>query len=335
MIKNATTAWMLALVTLTACEGPQSSVPSPHQGIIELDQRTVAFETNGRLLTVEVVRGQKIVVGQRIATIDGPLLPATRAARAADLEAAKAQLALLEGGAKPEDIAALQAQVRSLQASERTIAVNLGREKQLVADHAAPAATLDDLSGKLSAAKAQREALQHQLAGVKSGARTPELDAARARIAAATAALDLEDRRAALLTLVAPVAGTVLDVIADPGEVVGAGTPVVVVGDEDHPYVDVFVATAALGPLAVGQRAQVLVDGIAPSAATIEHIATTTEFTPRFVFSRDERQHLVVRVRLRIEDPSHYLHPGLPAFAVFANAPGVASIPLPAAPVTP
>ena len=119
--------------------------------------------------------------------------------------------------------------------------------------------------------------------------------------------------------LSAPVAGTVLAVIADPGEVVGAGTPIVLLGDDDHPYVDVFVSTAALAPLHIGASAQVLIDGIAPTAATIEHIGTTTEFTPRFVFSRDERQHLVVRVRLRLDDPGHHVHPGVPAFALFAG----------------
>ena len=319
MIKNAGAALLLVLLAGAACDGPKASVPSPHQGIVELDQRTLAFELGGRVLTVEVVRGQRLERGQRIATIDAPLMPSARAARAAELDLAKAQLALLEGGARPEDIAALQAQVRSLQATERTLATSLAREKQLVADHAAPAAALDEIGGKLSASKAQREALQHQLAGVKSGARTPELDAARARIAAATAGLDAEDRRAELLVLSAPVAGTVLAVIADPGEVVGAGTPIVLLGDDDHPYVDVFVSTAALAPLHIGASAQVLIDGIAPTAATIEHIGTTTEFTPRFVFSRDERQHLVVRVRLRLDDPGHHVHPGVPAFALFAG----------------
>jgi len=319
MIKNTNAALLLAMLAGVACDGPTASVPSPHQGIVELDQRTLAFELAGRVLTVDVIRGERVKRGQRIATIDAPLLPSARAARAADLDLAKAQLALLEGGARPEDIAALQAQVRSLQASEHTIATSLARERQLVADHAAPAATLDELSGRLSAAKAQREALQHQLASVKSGARTPELDAAQARIAGATAALDAEDRRAALLTLTAPVDGTILAVIADPGEVVGAGGPIVLLGDDDHPYVDVFVATAALAPLVVGAPAQVIIDGIAPTTATIEHIAATTEFTPRFVFSRDERQHLVVRVRLRLSDPDHHVHPGLPAFAVFAS----------------
>jgi hypothetical protein len=47
----------------------------------------------------------------------------------------------------------------------------------------------------------------------------------------------------------------------------------------------------------------------------VEHISRTTEFTPRYLFSERERPNLVIRVRLRIEDPERRLHAGVPAFA--------------------
>ena len=48
--------------------------------------------------------------------------------------------------------------------------------------------------------------------------------------------------------------------------------------------------------------------------AHIEHVFPNTEFTPRFLFSDAERPNLVVRVRVRAEDPRHELHQGIPAF---------------------
>lgn len=322
MIKNHRAAALLVLgAALAACDGTRSSVPSPHQGVIELDQRVLAFEVGGRIVTVEVARGQSVKAGQRIATLDDALVRPTRAARVAEIDAARAQLALLEGGARPQDIAALEAQVRSLKANEQTIATVIDRQRRLVAEHAAPESTLDEPEGRLRAAKAQRQAAEHQLASVRSGARTPELDAARARIAALDAALEAEDLRQQKLVLHAPADGVIFEVLADPGEVAMPGAPIATLGDRDHPYVDVFVATAALAPLDVGQRAQVLVDGLPPLEAAIERIGDTTEFTPRYVFSKEERPHLVVRVRLRLFDPEHRVHPGLPAFAVFSPAP--------------
>ncbi|HRE91404.1 MAG TPA: HlyD family efflux transporter periplasmic adaptor subunit, partial [Myxococcota bacterium] len=115
----------------------------------------------------------------------------------------------------------------------------------------------------------------------------------------------------------APADGVILERLAEPGEVVAPGTPIYALGDREHPYVEVFVATKDLAPLRVGQPAEVLIDGLAPRPATIEHIADTTEFTPRYVFSPKERPHLVSRVRLRLVDPELTLHPGLPAFALF------------------
>ena len=52
----------------------------------------------------------------------------------------------------------------------------------------------------------------------------------------------------------------------------------------------------------------------------MEHIASQTEFTPRFLFSPRERPNLVVRVRVRIEDPEERLHAGVPAFVTIEGA---------------
>lgn len=334
MIKNRQTAATpprqrsLALAALAiaaaACNGPEPSVPSPYQGVIELDRRVLAFELGGRIETIEVARGDRVTPGQRLASLDDALAAPTRAARVAELDLARAQLALVEAGARPQDLSALEAQVRALRATERTAQALLDRQRLLVADRAAPAATLDELEGRLRAATAQRQAAAHQLDSARAGARAPEIAAATARVTALEAALELEDRRQDKFALVAPTAGVVLDLLADPGEVAAPGTPILVLGDRDHPYVDVFVATDAVVQLTVGQAAEVLVDGIeAALSGRIEHIAAETEFTPRYVFSRDERQHLVVRVRVRLADPEHRIHPGLPAFARFEALPSL------------
>jgi hypothetical protein len=47
----------------------------------------------------------------------------------------------------------------------------------------------------------------------------------------------------------------------------------------------------------------------------VESVSPDTEFTPKFLFSDRERPHLVVRVRVRVEDPQRRLHSGVPAFA--------------------
>jgi hypothetical protein len=43
-------------------------------------------------------------------------------------------------------------------------------------------------------------------------------------------------------------------------------------------------------------------------------VGRNLEFTPRYLFSEKERSNLVVRVRVRVEDPRHLLRAGVPAF---------------------
>ena len=66
----------------------------------------------------------------------------------------------------------------------------------------------------------------------------------------------------------------------------------------------------------MGDRATLRADGIdEPLRGKVEHIARRTEFTPRYLFSDRERANLVVRVKIRIEDPKGQLHAGVPVFA--------------------
>jgi hypothetical protein len=53
----------------------------------------------------------------------------------------------------------------------------------------------------------------------------------------------------------------------------------------------------------------------APLPGSVEYVAPDTEFTPKFLFSDRERPHLVIRVRVRVQDPERKLHAGVPAFA--------------------
>jgi hypothetical protein len=46
----------------------------------------------------------------------------------------------------------------------------------------------------------------------------------------------------------------------------------------------------------------------------VERINSKAEFTPRFLFSERERENLVIRVRVRIDDREHVLRAGVPAF---------------------
>jgi HlyD family secretion protein len=103
--------------------------------------------------------------------------------------------------------------------------------------------------------------------------------------------------------------------MVEAGEIVSPGVPVLTVADTRRPYADLFVPQGDIAGIAPGRAAEVHVDALAePLPARVEYVEQRTEFTPRFLFSEGERPNLVIRVRVRIDDPNRKLSAGLPAF---------------------
>jgi HlyD family secretion protein len=323
MIKNGVSA--LFVLAMAGCQRPASVPVDSYQGVVELEETVLSFESAGRLQRVLVDEGDRVQAGAAIAELDDELVRATRASRLLDAEAALAQAKLVGASARAEDVAALAARVRAARATEDLAAKNLARERTLLAQNAVPQAGVDQLQGQLEHARAERESAEAQLAALKRGARREERDTASVRAEAAEANVTLEDERLARALLRAPIDGRVLDRHVEPGEVVGAGAPVVTLADPRRPYADVFVPQGELAGIRVGARAELQVDAERTRfAGKVEHISRRTEFTPRYLFSERERPNLVVRVRVRIDDSGERLHAGVPAFVTIRRegAPG-------------
>lgn len=309
------------LFLLPACSNASATPRQALQGVVELDTRTLSFEVGGRVDVVSVREGDAIDGAIVLARLDESLARPEREARAADVEAARAQLALLEAGARSEEVRATEAEIRALESQLEILSRQRARQNLLTAQGAAPSARLDDLDIQQSTLTGRKEVAQQKLKGLRSGARKQEIDAARARVAALEAGLVSADARLARFALRYQGHADVLDVHVKEGEVVAAGAPAVTLADQDHPYVDVFVPQAEITNVHVGAQMAVRVDSLSrPLKGQVERVGYKTEFTPRYLFSEKERANLVVRVRVRLEDPKHVLHAGVPAFASLAPA---------------
>jgi HlyD family secretion protein len=322
MINNSRRSVLGALMGFVICAGCEAPTegPTPWQGIVEFEERTLAFEVPGRLLAVEVDEGDRVEPGHKIARLDDTLERLARDAKAAEARAVKSELELLEVGSRPEDIQQVKASLRAAEASRRLAEDTLAREEKLGAQGVGAKAELDAARTSLTTANARKRELEATLTRLRRGARDQEIAAAAARLDAAEAAVTASDARIARHTLATESNGIVLDVHVEPDEVTQAGTPVVTIGDVEHPYVDVFVPQDHVDGLSLGDAVHVRVDAHAlPFEGRVEHIARSTEYTPRFLFSERERPNLVVRVRVRIDAPAGDLHAGLPAFATPAQ----------------
>ncbi len=316
MINN----WIAVLLALAACSEAGRRGPIELQGVVELHEQRLGFEVPGRLKRLVVQRGQRIEAGQVLAALDDGMDTSLRDARMEDARAAQASLELIRAGTRGEDLHATEAQLRGALATEQMARKQLERARTLRDSGVVPQAQLDDAEAQAARAGSERETLEQRLSAQKAGARIPELRQASARSRSAQAAAAAEEARLARYVLRASAAGVVLDTTAEPGEVLAAGTPAVVVGETKRPYVDVFVPQQDLAGVRTGAAATVRVDGgSALLRGRVSDVGRTTEFAPRYLFSPRERANLVVRVRVDVDDPQEELHAGVPAFVNLAG----------------
>jgi HlyD family secretion protein len=312
-------ALFIACLAATACRS-HASVPPGFQGLLEYDERIIGFEVPGRVSDVPVHRGQLVDTGGVLARLDDTLEIASRDARQAELEAARADLALLVAGSRREDIASAAADLEGAMSGEALAKKEVERRRALARDGAIPQADVDRADSDLEQASARRAALESRLALLRRGARHEEILRAEANVQSRASALAEENERLARYVLRANAKGRILDVTVKPGEIAAPGTPAVTMADVEHPYADVFVPESQLGSAQVGAPSQVRVDALSePFRAVVEYVSPDAEFAPKFLFSDRERLNLVIRVRVRIDDPGHRLHSGVPVFAQVAR----------------
>jgi len=319
MIKNL--IGFVALLLLVACSESSASTAERFQGIVEHEERRLAFELPGRVERVHVQRGSVVSAGDELARLDDRLERTSRDMRVAEALAAERDVERLRAGSRDEEVRAASARVRSVKAREEQLERSLVREENLFATGAIAKARIEELAAQRDALRGERESLEEQLAVLRKGPRSVDIASAEARAEAARKGVALADERLLRYTLRAPISGKVLDVHVEEGEVANAGTPVITLADAGTMRADVFVPQSRLDGLRVGAPASIRVDALDTALrGRIEWISPNTEFTPRFLFSDRERPNLVVRVRVRIDDPEGVLHAGVPAFVSFERS---------------
>lgn len=178
---------------------------------------------------------------------------------------------------------------------------------------------------------AQVNAAQGQVRLAEQGVRVAEAAAALAAagprpeaVALAEAQLaKAEAGRALLLTqaeryaVTSPVAGQVLARSVNPGETVQPGVPLLQVAGLDQVTLVVYVPTARIGQVSVGQPAAVVVDAYPGRTfpGTVTYISPRAEFTPKNIQTPEERVETVFAVKITLDNADRALKPGMPADA--------------------
>jgi HlyD family secretion protein len=285
-------------------------------GTVEAMAADLGFNAPGRLAEVAVREGDLVVGGQELARLDAAELAARARSARAQASAARAALAELEAGSRREEVsqgqAAVRAAARRLEDAER----DLVRARRLFEGGAISREALDGAETARELAETAAEQARDQLGVLESGARPERIAAQRATLESAEAMVQQAEVALENAVIRAPFDGRVTLRHREPGESVQPGLPVLTVMDPSDRWVRIYVPGTRLGAIAIGQRAAITADTFRGKeyAGRVVFVASSAEFTPRNVQTREERVKLVYAVRVAItDDPGFELKPGMPA----------------------
>jgi HlyD family secretion protein len=317
MIMAASAVAVLAVVAwfvLVRGDGADPVVTAA--GTVEATEADLGFQAGGRIEEITVRDGDLVGAGQELARLESAELEARRSAAQAQLDGARAQLAELQRGARPEELR--QARAAEAMARERMQEASrvLERTRALEEGGAVSREALEQARTAYEVARAQHEHASEQLGMVRTGVRTERIEAQQAAVRGAEAALAQVEAALSNAIIRAPFAGVITVRHRQPGEAVAAGAPVLTLMDPDDRWVRIYVREDEVGSVALGQQAQVRV-GMGAGATyggRVTFIASQAEFTPRTVQTAEQRVKLVYAVRVAItDDPQRVLKPGMPA----------------------
>jgi len=271
------------------------------QGYAEADYVKAAPVEQGLLTAISVARGDQIARGAPLFTQDDTHERAARDQAARQLAQAEEQLANLQAAMKPTEVTQAEANLVDARSTLERARADLQRDEALLRTGYATSQSVDQRRADFRSADAKA---QHADAA-RAQAQTPmgrerEIEAQRAAVAAARAAVAMAEWRLAQRTVTAPVGGRVADVLAQPGETIAAGAPVVSILPPENIFVRFFVPETALSGLHRGDPVSFGCDGC-PSglAGTISFISPTAEYTPPVIYSESTRAKLVFRIEAR------------------------------------
>ncbi|MFY9968668.1 MAG: HlyD family efflux transporter periplasmic adaptor subunit [Roseiarcus sp.] len=276
-------------------------------GRIEADEIDIDTKFAGRIAEMLADEGDMVKGGQVLARMD------TR-----DLEASlkKSEAQVLQARHALEEARANVVQ----QTTQVTLAKQeFDRTSALVTRGFATLELLDQ----------RRQALNGATAAL--AAANDRVDEAERAIDAATHDAELYKVNIADNTLAAPRDGRIQYRIANIGEVLPAGGRVFAMLDILYVYMDIYLPTAEAGKVRIGADARIALDAVPNVAipAKVAFVATQAQFTPKTVETKDERDKLMFRVRVRI-DPERlrargeYVRSGLPGVGYVKYDPSVA-----------
>ena len=304
-------------------------------GRIEAVEYDIATKQPGRIAKVRVAEGDMVQAGQILvemdtAELESDLRQAEAVLRQAreDKNQALAAVSQRESdirqtrasiGQRESEIKQARAAV-SQRESELALAINeFERAQALVVKDFIAKEQFDQAYSRkrtaeaaLGQEQARKLAAEATLALEQARQQSAEaaLRGAQIQVAQRDAAIEADEAKIEKLktiladaVLKSPIQGRVLYRLAEPGEVLPAAGKVLTVIELTDVYMTIFLPTSLAGRLSIGAEARIIIDAVPQYVipATVSFVAPRSQFTPKEVETRTEREKLMFRIKVKID----------------------------------
>lgn len=304
---------------VTAGRGPALVTATGY--VVPRHKIEVSSKIIGRVVALNVKRGDQVNAGDVLLRLEDTDYQARVAQAKAQVEAVEARLRELKAGSRAEEIAAAKSNAAESAANLRNAQRELDRIAHLEKAGISPTQESDRARAARDMAQARLTALQSTAKLIEAGPRQETIDAAEADLKQAQAAVALAETELEYTLIRAPITGTVLEKIAEVGELVtnvnmggtrGAKSSVLTMADLNDLQVEVDVNQAELGKVHLLQPVEVRLD-MNPEVA---YAGQVDEISPQA-----DRQKGTVQIKVGLAKPETAMKTEVNARVTFLGKP--------------
>jgi HlyD family secretion protein len=250
---------LVAVVVVMIAREPRHPAP-PILGMVRQTEVRVGPAIGGRLSAIDVARGDRVVAGAVLATIDSPDAVAAVGEAEAALASARAVRDRVYAGIRAEEVAILADAEHNAESNLAFIEKSHGRVATLTGHGFDSQSRLDESTAALAMAQSDLDLKRAQHSAAAAGPTKEERAVADGGVAVAEAALVRAQAHLAKTRITAPVSGAIGVPVADLGEVLEPGEPILTFVPDGALWFAFTVREDALGDLAIGRKVTLTYD---------------------------------------------------------------------------
>jgi len=190
-----------------------------------------------------------------------------------------------------------------LQEQLKTTLIEKNRIQNMFVENAATKRQVDEIIGKVNVLMEQIKSVETQNSPIVNEVKSIDVQ------------IEKINDQIQKSKIINPIKGTVLVKYAEPNEITSFGKPLYKIADISEMILRVYVSETQLSKIKVGQNVTVKIDAekeMKSYPGVISWIASSAEFTPKIIQTKEERINLVYAVKVKMKNDGS-LKIGMPA----------------------